>query len=153
MCEQPGPEVQLHRSPCSSAHTNKFVNGKISYGSQIYCWPAKTINASNILRTFVVLWPITTKFRTCGQAKKRKTSNICCFRISFPAPDWLFPCNTITFKKHFWFSGFWEFHSKGINVCMRLQSKTLANSSGLAILTWARLLGLFWRVNFRPSFQ
>ena len=132
---------------------NKFVNGKISYGSQIYCWPAKTINTSNILRTFIVLWPITTKFRTCGQAKKRKTSNICCFRISFPAPDWLFPCNTITFKKHFWFSGFWEFHSKGINVCMRLQSKTLANSSGLAILTWARLLGLFWRVNFWPSFQ
>ena len=40
------------------------------------------------------LWPITSKIRTCKLAHSY-------FWLSFPKPDWLFPCITITFQRYF----------------------------------------------------
>ena len=35
-----------------------------------------------------------------------QTNEHSCLRVRFLMPDWLFPCNTITFQKYFWCSWF-----------------------------------------------
>ena len=51
-----------------------------------------------------------TKLAARKQARKTTTVVECCFK--FPTPDWLFPCNTITFQKYFRCLWFYEFHDK-----------------------------------------
>ena len=66
----------------------------------------KTVNTKDI-----ELWPITTNKTSCTQAGHKTTTVVeCCFK--FPTPDWLFPCNTITFQKYFRCLWFYEFHDK-----------------------------------------
>ena len=69
---------------------------------------------STVVGMFIVLRPIAVKNSTCKQATKPQTNYCCCLLFSFPIPDWLFPCNTITFQQYFWCSWFWEFHSKSV---------------------------------------
>ena len=58
---------------------------------------------------------VTIKFRIRKQTSKPQIKYCCCLQFSYImylAPNWLIPCNIITFHKYFWCSRFCKFHSK-----------------------------------------
>ena len=75
-----------------------------------FCKTQKTINTWKISGMFIVEWPITIKFRTCEQASKAQTNYHCCLQLRYLTSYRLFPRNTITFHKYFWYSWFCAFH-------------------------------------------
>ena len=81
-------------------------------GSKYYCQTQKTVNAWKFSGMLIVFWPITIKFRIGKQTSKPQTNYQCCLRFSYLTPHWLISRITITFHKYFWYSRFYELHSK-----------------------------------------
>ena len=75
-----------------------------------FCKTQKNINTWKISGMLIVEWPITIKFRTCEQASKAQTNYHCCLQLRYLTSYRLFPRNTITFHKYFWYSWFCAFH-------------------------------------------
>ena len=88
----------------------KTWTGNVLFYMASYCQTQKTVNTKIFTNVDCVVINHN-KVQAIKQTSKPQTDYRFCLRCSFHVPYWLFPCNTVTFRKYFLCSLFWEFHS------------------------------------------